>query len=51
MIHIETTRLLLRNYKATDCEDVMRYFADENVSKYEDFYPMSEEQVNNIINE
>ena len=48
MIAIETDRLLLRNYKMTDLEDVIQYFSDEEVSKYENFYPMSEEQVRNI---
>ena len=51
MIAIETNRLLLRNYRVTDFEDIIEYFADEEVSKYEDFYPMSEEQVRNIITE
>ncbi len=51
MIYIETARLFLRNYKITDFEDIKKYFTDEAVSKYEDFYPMSEEQVENIINE
>ena len=49
MITIETNRLLLRNYKVTDFEDILKYFSDEEVSKFEDFYPMSEEQVRNII--
>ena len=51
MVAIETNRLLLRNYRVTDFEDIIKYFADEEVSKYEDFYPMSEEQVRNIITE
>lgn len=51
MITIETNRLLLRNYKVTDFEDIIKYFSDEEVSKFEDFYPMSEEQVRNIITE
>lgn len=51
MITIETNRLLLRNYKVTDFEDILKYFSDEEVSKFEDFYPMSEEQVRNIIAE
>ena len=51
MITIETNRLLLRNYRAADFEDIMDYFSDEEVSKFEDFYPMSEEQVRNIITE
>lgn len=51
MIHIETSRLFLRNYRVTNFADVMKCFADKEVSRYEDFYPMSEEQVRNIINE
>lgn len=51
MIYIETERLFLRNYKTTDFEDIIKYFADEEVSKYEDFDPMSEEQVRDIITE
>ena len=51
MIAIETDRLRLRNYRMTDFEDIILYFADEEVSKYEDFHPMSEEQVRSIITE
>ncbi len=51
MITIETDRLLLRNYRVTDFEDIIKYFSDEEVSKYEDFYPMSEEQVRDMITE
>ncbi len=51
MITIETNRLLLRNYKVTDFEDILKYFSDEEVSKFEDFYPMSEKQVRNMIAE
>ncbi len=51
MIAIETDRLLLRNYRVTDFADIFNYFSDEEVSRYEDFYPMSEEQVRNIITE
>ena len=39
MITIETSRLLLRNYRVTDFEDIIKYFSDEEVSKFEDFYP------------
>ena len=35
----------------TDFEDIIKYFSDEEVSKFEDFYPMSEEQVRDIITE
>lgn len=51
MILIETDRLLLRNYQVSDLDGVLQYFSDEEVSKYEDFYPMSEEQVRNMITE
>ena len=37
MITIETDRLLLRNYKVTDFGDILKYFSDEEVSKFEDF--------------
>ncbi len=51
MTAIETNRLLLRNYRMTDFEDIAKYFSNEEVSKYEDFYPMPEEQARNIITE
>ena len=51
MIFLETERLFLRNYKETDFSDVMKYFSSEEVSKFEDFYPMSEVQVKRIITE
>ena len=51
MIFLETERLVLRNYKETDFSDILKYFSSEEVSKYEDFEPMSEEDVRNIIAE
>lgn len=51
MVHIETPQLILRNYKTTDFEDVKKYFSSEEVCRYEDFYPMSDEQVKNLLNE
>ncbi len=51
MMKIETDRLLLRNYKESDFEDIFKYFSDEEVSRFEDFYPISEEQVRDIIAE
>lgn len=51
MIHLETERLLLRNYEEENFSDIMKYFSDEEVSRYEDFYPMSENQVKEIISE
>lgn len=51
MIKLETNRLVLRNYETEDLSDVLTYFSDEEVSRYEDFYPMSKEQVKEIIDE
>lgn len=51
MVHIETERLIVRNYRTTDFHDAFAYFSNEEVSRYEDFYPMTEEQVKNIISE
>ncbi len=34
MITIETNRLLLRNYKVTDFEDIIKYFSVVNLVKY-----------------
>lgn len=51
MIKLETKRLILRNYNESDFDDVFQYFSNEDVSKYEDFYPMIAEEVKNIINE
>lgn len=34
MITIETNRLLLRNYRVTDFEDIIKYFSDEEISKF-----------------
>ncbi len=38
MVLLETERLLLRNYKEEDFSDIVEYFSDEEVSRYEDFY-------------
>lgn len=51
MVFIETERLVLRNYKPADFNDVFAYFSKEEVSRYEDFYPMTEEQVQSLIDE
>lgn len=51
MVWIETENLILRNYRITDAKDVFKYFSDEEVSRYEDFYPMSELQVREMIDE
>ena len=34
MITIETSRLLLRNYRVTDFEDIIKYFSVVNLVKY-----------------
>lgn len=51
MLKLETERLILRNYETEDFEDIKKYFADEEVSRYEDFDPMSDEQIKEIIEE
>ena len=51
MVFLKTERLFLRNYKEEDLTDIMTYFSNEEVSRYEDFYPMSKEQVGEIISE
>ena len=51
MIALETERLILRNYHPSEFKDIFAYFSNEEVSRYEDFYPMSEEQVQVIIDE
>ena len=49
MIHLETERLILRNYRAEDFDDVYAYFNNAEVAEYEDFYPMSEGEVREMI--
>ena len=51
MLKLETERLILRNYETEDFEDIKKYFADEEVSRYEDFDLMSDEQIKEIIEE
>lgn len=51
MIHLETERLIIRNYRTEDFQQVYEYFSNEEVAKYEDFYPMSEDEVREMINE
>lgn len=51
MINLETERLILRNYRPDDFEDVFAYFSNEDVALYEDFYPMSEDEVREMIDE
>ncbi|MDF2542418.1 MAG: GCN5-related N-acetyltransferase [Herbinix sp.] len=51
MIHLETERLILRNYRTEDFQDCYDYFSTEEVSRYEDFSPMSEDEVKELIHE
>ena len=48
MIFIETKRLILRNYQTGDFADIRAYFSNEEVSRYEDFYPMTDAQIAEI---
>ena len=45
MIRLETDRLILRNYTMDDVPAVYEYFSNEEVSRYEGFWPMSIEEV------
>ena len=45
MIFFETERLILRNYTMDDVPAVHEYFSNEEVSKYEDFWPQTVEDV------
>ncbi|HEX3075468.1 MAG TPA: GNAT family N-acetyltransferase [Lachnospiraceae bacterium] len=49
MIRLETERLILRNYQSDDIEEVYDYFSNEEVAKYEDFDPMSNEEVTKLV--
>lgn len=51
MVALETERLILRNYKVTDFNDVFEYFSNEEVAQYEDFYPMTRQEVREIIDD
>lgn len=51
MVHLETEHLILRNYQLEDFNDIYSYFSHEEVAKYEDFYPMSEDEVQELIYE
>lgn len=51
MIHLETDRLILRNYQYNDLADIYAYFSCEEVAKYEDFYPMSMQETKELIDE
>lgn len=51
MIRLETERLILRNYRESDLCDLQAYFGNEEVAKYEDFYPMTEAEIIELIDE
>lgn len=51
MIRLETERLILRNYQLDDIAEVYDYFSNEEVARYEDFYPMSKEEVVELVTE
>lgn len=51
MIYLETNRLILRNYKSEDFSDVFAYFNNAEVARYEDFDPMTEDEVTDLISE
>ena len=51
MIQLETERLIIRNYRDTDLKDVYDYFSNDEVARYEDFDPMTVEEVNEEISE
>lgn len=51
MIRLETERLILRNYRVKDLNDTFEYFSNEDVARYEDFYPMNKEDVIELIDE
>ena len=51
MIRFETERLILRNYTMDDVPAVHEYFSDEEVSRYEDFWPQTVEEVTEGLSE
>lgn len=51
MIHLETERLILRNYTADDAAVVHEYFSHEEVARYEDFHPMTMAHVEKMVAE
>ena len=51
MVILETERLIIRNYMETDFLDVYEYFSNEEVACFEDFDPMSEEDVKELISD
>lgn len=51
MILLQTERLILRNYTMSDVPAVHEYFSDCRVSEYEDFHPMTTEEVEEELSE
>ena len=51
MIHFETDRLILRNYTPEDVPAVHEYFSNAEVSRYEDFWPMTTDEVGRMLSE
>ncbi len=51
MLRLETDRLILRNYEEKDRKEVHETFSNEEVARYEDFYPMSMEEVTDLVKE
>lgn len=51
MIRLETERLILRNYQLDDLEEVYDYFSKEETAMYEDFYPMTNKEVKDLVTE
>lgn len=51
MILLEIDRLVLRNYSLKDIDDLSEYFSNEEVARYEDFYPMTRQEIIELVNE
>ena len=51
MIRFETERLIIRNYQLEDIKEVYDYFSNQDVARYEDFYPMSLDEVTEMVTE
>ena len=51
MIHLQTDRLILRNYTMDDVIAVHEYFSSEEVTRYEDFGPMALDEVEEMLSE
>jgi len=51
MIRFETERLILRNYTMDDAPAVHEYLSNEEVSRYEDFWPLTIEEVTEGLSE